>query len=68
MDVSCRQMRKDDFTEAVVIAQKSINDTDPLFYEYVKNMTDSLGAETEGGVPWQTAKSSVLCFLSWECT
>lgn len=30
MDVSCRQMKKDDFTEAVVIAQKSINDTDPL--------------------------------------
>lgn len=50
MDVSCREMTKDDFPEAVLIAQKSINDTDPAFYDYVKNMTELLGTETTGFV------------------
>ena len=50
MDVTCRKMSKEDFPEAVAIAQESINNVDPAFYDYVKEMTDSLGVETEGAV------------------
>ncbi|MDO5114775.1 MAG: GNAT family N-acetyltransferase [Synergistaceae bacterium] len=50
MNVSCRKMRAEDFPEAVVIAQKSINDTDAAFYDYIKAMTESLGNGTEGVV------------------
>lgn len=50
MDVSCRRMRADDFPQAVVIAQKSINDTDAAFYDYIREMTERLGGGTEGVV------------------